>query len=152
MAKTMVPPTYDQFSRPADPGLDFSGIPSMAKEEFAQEADLNFLMQRYTITGEVPKGITGRYEDFSEAPDFHAAQNILARAQEQFAAVPASIRARFENDVGQFLDFVHDPENLEELDRMGFLSEEASMRRKAAVGAAAVLPPVVAASAPAKPA
>lgn len=152
MSESKVPPTYDQYSRPPAGGLDMTGIPSLAKQEFAEEADLNTIMARYTMTGELPTQIIGRYVDFSESVDFHQAQDILARAQQQFEALPASIRARFENDPAQFLDFVHDEANLPELEKMGFLSEEAVKRRKAAADKAAEVAPVVAASAPAKPA
>lgn len=134
---TKVPPTYDQYTRPEAGGLDFKDSPSKTKLEFVEECDINRIMARYTQTGELPLSIMGEYGDFSEAPDYFEAQNILARADAQFSALPAEVRARFANDPAKFLEFVHDEKNLDELESMGLLSVEAARRREAARTAAA---------------
>lgn len=131
------PPVYDQYSRPPDPGTSFEGTVSRTKQEFAAECDLNTIMARYTQTGELPAGMVGTYGDFSEVPDYLEAQIIIARADAQFSALPAEVRARFENDPAKFLDFVHDPDNLEELQKLGMLSEEGSAKVAAAKASAA---------------
>jgi hypothetical protein len=39
-----------------------------------------------------------------------------------FEDLPSSIRSRFENQPSQFLDFVHDENNLQEMQQMGLLN------------------------------
>lgn len=132
MAKSPYPEVFDAYTRPQHPGLDCSIYPDKCKQEFAEEADINRIMSRYTETGMVPEAITGTYGDFSESVDFHQAQNILARADAQFSSLPADVRARFENDPAKFLDFVHDEKNLEELQELGLLSQEGNAKVEAA--------------------
>lgn len=55
-----------------------------------------------------------------DAPDFQEAQNMIARANELFMQVPSDIRADFDNDPGQFIEFMSDPENREEIEEYGF--------------------------------
>ena len=47
------------------------------------------------------------------------ALNIVADANTMFEELPSSIRAKFQNDAGQFLDFVQDKKNLEEMRELG---------------------------------
>lgn len=135
------PVTYDQYSRPVDPGLDCSGSPSMAKQEFKEECDLNNIVRKYVQTGQLPESIIGTYEDFSDAPSFFDAQVVLARADAQFSALTAEVRSRFDNDPGQFLEFVSDRANFTEARSLGLLSKEGELAADAAAAAAAA--PVV---------
>ena len=48
---------------------------------------------------------------------------IVATANSMFQDLPSSIRNQFQNDPGQFLDFVQDPENLEEMREMGLANQ-----------------------------
>ncbi len=100
--------------------LDFKEK-SRAKQSFKDECDINNIMKKYEKTGLVAHTARyqGRYEDVTTAVDLHTAMDICASAEEAFMSLPASIRKRFENDAGKFLDFVQDPENLEEVRSMG---------------------------------
>ena len=42
----------------------------------------------------------GNFGDFTGAVDYHEAMNIVAKADQMFMDLPASIRARFGNDPG----------------------------------------------------
>lgn len=53
----------------------------------------------------------GLYGDFTEVPDYMAAQNVVAKANEQFAALPSQVREKFGNDPSRMLEFVNDPDN-----------------------------------------
>lgn len=123
MAKLDYPPTYDQFSRPVPEGID-NKEPSRTKQEFAEEADINNIMERYTFTGQLPEGVTGTYGDFSEMGTFHEAQEIVAKAQQQFEALPGPVRDRFDHDPAKMLEFVHDPKNYDEARALGLLKQE----------------------------
>lgn len=105
----------------------FCDDPSLTRQEFAEECDLGAIVRRFSGTHEGREAIKNaqgyvegaRFEDVSEAPDFQTVQNIINRGTEAFMGLPASLRTRFDNDPVQFLDFVHDPSNLDELRKLG---------------------------------
>lgn len=96
--------------------LDFKGFPSMTKQEFKKECDINNIMARYLKTGIIDhvNQYQGDYSDLGEPVDFQTAQQILIEAQAAFASLPSKIRKRFDNSPNEFLEFVHDPKNHEE--------------------------------------
>lgn len=82
--------------------------PSMTKQSFKDECDVNNIMKKFERDGLLDhvSRVEGQYTDFSDAPgDFHEAMNAVRKAQEMFESVPASIRAEFGNDPGAFLDW-----------------------------------------------
>lgn len=108
-------------------GVDCSVEESRTQQEFRDECDINKMMKAYMKTGTVePTAAVGRYGDFSSVPDFHMAQNIIALAHEQFDALPAHVRRRFDNDPARMLEFVGDRANLEEARKLGLLVDESS--------------------------
>lgn len=94
---------------------------SMAKQSFRDECDINTIMAKYQKSGIVTHlaAHQGRYGDFIDAPTYHQAMNAIVAAQDAFMSLPAAIRARFDNDPANFLDFAQDPENIDELREMG---------------------------------
>lgn len=93
---------------------------TMTQKSDARDADINFIMKKYQKTGLVPvTQRVARSGDFTSAPDFREACERINEANEAFRELPAKIRKQFGNDPAEFLDFVHNPENLEEMRRMG---------------------------------
>nr|QJB20826.1 MAG: internal scaffolding protein [Microvirus sp.] len=97
----------------------------LTQQQFKDDCDLNIIMKRYNEKGLLPDYIAQdpTYADFTTAPAFHEAVEIVARAQEQFDLLPSSTRARFENDPAKFLEFVNDPKNDEDLIKMGLATK-----------------------------
>lgn len=95
--------------------------PSLAKQSFRDECDINNIMRKFEKSGLVDHINThqGQYGDFIGYPEFHEAQNSIKVAEEMFATVPAKIRAKFGNSPEAFLDFVQDSSNEGELIKMG---------------------------------
>jgi len=102
-------------------GLIFTGE-SRTKQSFKDECDINVIMRRYQQTGILDhvRDAVPQYLD-ATAIEFQAAMDIVAQAQTIFEELPSAIRARFENDPAQLLEFVHDPANAVEAVAMGFL-------------------------------
>lgn len=119
------------FNKPPSEVLDFSDQEVITTQEFKEESDINTIMARHANLGIAPTftGDVGRYEDFATAPSFHEAMEIIAKSQQQFEALPAKVRERFDNDPGKFLEWAHDEKNIDEAERMGLLNEEAAKRR-----------------------
>lgn len=94
--------------------------PSLTKQSFAEECDINTIVRQFGLTGKMPDDIVPpTYADFEGIFDFHSAMNAVAAAGEEFDRLPAKIRARFHNDPGLFVDFCSDPNNLREMVDMG---------------------------------
>ena len=72
-------------------------------------------------------------------------------AQEQFAALDAAVRSRFDNDPAKFLEFTADPANADEMVKMGLAVAKPAPVDHAAASAAdkGQQAPVDAADAPA---
>lgn len=102
-------------------GLDNFGE-SRAVQSQKDEADINVLVKRFGIGEDSywPQKVRVPLpEDFLELFDFQGAQNAIIQAGNSFRALPASIRARFGNDPGEFVDFCLDKENIDEMRKLG---------------------------------
>jgi len=95
---------------------------SMTHQSHQRECDINNIMAKWQKTGviEHQSQYQGQYGDFTEMPgDFQEAQNQVLMAQEMFMTLPSSVRNRFHNDPGAFLDFANNPENGAEMVKLG---------------------------------
>lgn len=117
-----------------DPGVDCSVDPdtgeelvSLTKQEFADDCDINVIMARYEKTGVIDHVNRRQPEfgDFADMVDYQTALNIVNEADSRFSDLPASVRARFENDPRQLLAFVADPANRDEAMDLGLIERPA---------------------------
>lgn len=95
--------------------------PSMTKQEFKDETDINQIMHRYQRTGAIDHYAkwSPSYGEFS-ACDFQESLNLVNRARQMFADLPSSIRNLTESPEG-FLNFVQDPANAPKLVELGLV-------------------------------
>lgn len=107
------------YSNHISVGLDFPE-PGMTKQAHKDESDINQIMAKYQRTGILAhaKNYSGEY-GFATSDSFHDSLNIIQKAQNMFDALPSAIRTKFQNDPSQFLNFVQDPENAQELYDLG---------------------------------
>lgn len=93
---------------------------SLTKQSFADETNINNILARYIATGMLDF-VNEHEQHYGDVTgwQFHDAMNIVARSQEMFEALPAELRAKFNNDPATFLDFVDDPENDAEAVKLG---------------------------------
>ncbi|AXH78148.1 MAG: internal scaffolding protein [Microviridae sp.] len=98
-------------------------LPTMAKQSFQAECDINNIMKKYETTGLIShtNKIQGAYGDFTGVSDYHDAINRVHSANDAFMALPSKIRARFMNEPGNFLAFCEDPANEAEAIALGLL-------------------------------
>lgn len=75
---------------------------------------------RTGITGNKQSGRRPIYGDFTSVDYMHM-QNSIADIDQQFASLPARLRARFDNDPYQVVRFVEKPENQAEAIKLGLL-------------------------------
>lgn len=95
--------------------VDCSVEPSLTRQEYADECDINKLMAQYEKTGLLPGNMNlnpPRYLDVSDVPDLPTALNMLNEATSAFMSLPATVRRDFDNDPVKFIQFAENPENL----------------------------------------
>ena len=115
-----------------DPSIKVQIFPvgeSLTHQSMAEDCDINKIMERFQQTGLLDHMNTfeGQYGDFTEVPqDYHEAMNQVLEAQEMFYTLPSSVRKKFHNDPGQFLEFVDDPSNTDAMREMGLVPEKPS--------------------------
>lgn len=94
------------------------------QQQFSKDADVNTIMAKYCRTGvlgDPMKRLNLRFGDFSSGVSFKEQLDMVTDAQRRFCLLPSELRNRFSNDVSRLLDFVDDPENKEEAQKLGLL-------------------------------
>lgn len=113
------PHNYDVDEESLNAGL-VNNDPSMTIQSMAEDADINVLMRRYGLTGQMPSNPRiPEFGDFMEVGDFRSAMDAVRTAEAMFMEYPAEVRARFENSPQRFMEFCHDPKNGDEMLKMG---------------------------------
>lgn len=102
-----------------------------AKQAFKDECDINNILQRYQKTG-VLEHVARRKPQWGDVPavDFQRAMEIVAEGNSMFEELPGSIRARFNNDPAEFLQFMQDEDNLAEARELGLIPEATGDERQ----------------------
>lgn len=119
-----IPKIHTQFDPPHDEGIK-NDLPSLTRQEFLEETDINNILDQYETSGVIPESRPGepQYADLTDPifTDYQRAQNIVIDAQYAFERIPAAIRERFNNDPASFIAFLQDEKNREEADKLGLL-------------------------------
>lgn len=102
--------------------FDTEAFPSLTKQSFKDEANINNIVNKYIRTGELPEHHKlPKYGDLTQIPDYKEAMVTVAHGRHAFEQLPSDLRARFANDPGQFLEFVANEENNAELLKLGII-------------------------------
>lgn len=113
---------YDRDQASLDSGLSCDGDEDQAKQEFKEECDINTILKRFNVTGQLPENVRmPSFGDFTGVHDFQSAANAIAVAREAFDEMPADIRKRFNNDPADFVAFCSDESNLAEARTLGLV-------------------------------
>lgn len=97
---------------------------SRTHQSFSDAADINTILEKWRTTGFVNQVNLNRavYADFSSTEDYFQSHLAIKAAEEVFAALPARVRARVDNNPWELVDFVADPANDEELRELGLIN------------------------------
>ena len=97
---------------------------SLTEQSHKKECDINNIMRKYQKTGAITHQNKHEAEyGFATGQTFLDAMLTVTKGQQMFDELPSSIRNKFYNDPAQFLDFVQDPANKQELMEMGLTEE-----------------------------
>jgi len=120
------PYNYDRDAATNESGLACEE-PSLAQQHFKDECDINNILRQFNVTGLLPQQtLSPRYGDFSGIGDYHTALNRVIAAQDEFEALPAQIRARFNNDPAQLIEFLENSDNRPEAEELGLVEKAAA--------------------------
>lgn len=110
---------YDADSVSRETGL-LCEEPTLTKQEFAEEVDINTIVERFGVTGEMPQNVrVPLTSEFVETMDYRTSIDKIREADDAFMQFPAKIRAEFENDAAKFVAFVSDPANVDKVREWG---------------------------------
>lgn len=110
---------------------------SRTQQQFAEEVDINTIVRRFGIDGQLPQGVRmPSYGDFTGLSDYQEAMNAVRLAGEAFMQMPARVRARFGHDPAEFVAFCSDEANAAEAARLGLVKPEVLEAQAAALAAA----------------
>lgn len=104
--------------------VDADGVMDVGKtmQSFKEECDINTLVQRFGLTGEMPEDFRPPQEgDFTGVTDFQSALNSVIAAKAEFLRMPAALRERFANDPQRLLMFLSDSSNRDEAVKLGLI-------------------------------
>jgi phage internal scaffolding protein len=98
---------------------------SLAQQHFKDECDINNILRQFNITGLLPEApLSPRYGDFTGISDYHTALNQVIAAEDEFMSLPATIRARFENNPAQLIEFLDNDQNYDEAVKLGLVNNK----------------------------
>jgi len=118
---------FTQYDPPADVELDQSGETSLTQQQFRDECDINVVLQQYNVQELVSADTVDlrdmAFGNFAAWDSYEDVEASLVLAQEAFATLPASTRARFDNDLATCVAWLDDPQNYAEATDMGIISK-----------------------------
>lgn len=117
--KVKIRKPYDKTERLA---LNFPK-PTMAKQSFKDECNINTIMAKYQNTGLIDHvaKVQGAYGDFTSVQDYQLSLNQVIAAQDAFDELPSAVRKRFANNPSELMAFLSDKENHDEAVKLGLI-------------------------------
>lgn len=103
--------------------------PSMTRQEFAAECDINTIMQNYDRYLSDPmmslRAQNAQYVDFVNQPaTLMDAMALFQEASDAFYRLPAVVRREFDNNPALWADYAADPKNIEQMRAWGLAKPE----------------------------
>lgn len=115
------PYNYDTIAASNESGLACEE-PTLAQQQFKDETDINNILRQFNITGQLPEStLPPKYGDFSGISDYKTALDRVIAADEEFMNLPATLRARFNNDAAELIEFLNNDQNRLEAEKLGLI-------------------------------
>lgn len=114
---------YDEHERVQ---TSFIGVKGLTKQSMRDECDINKIVKQWDRDG-APIHTAANpptYGDFDTSMEYQDAMNQLMVADQAFMALPSRTRARVDNDPAKLIDFLADPDNLDEARSLGLVQSE----------------------------
>lgn len=105
--------------------VDFTDSIARTKQSFKEECDANAIMRKWHKTGQVDhiNKNPPRYGDFENAGDYLSAKLAVQAMHDEFGQMSSAVRDRMNNDPATFMEFMNDPDNLDEAVELGLIKK-----------------------------
>lgn len=116
---------YDFYKNNGAEVVYFDETPSLTRQEFKDECDINLIMERYNNhviggPGGLPPIGEPMFVDWADMPsDLLSYMERMKEAETAFMSLPANVRREFDNSAVSFVDFAGDPSNLDRMREWG---------------------------------
>lgn len=139
---------HSRYKRPDSPEIaEFE--PTLAQQQFKDEADINNIMRRALLAGDASIFTPHDRQEFIDTSLFEDYQTALATIEtidEDFFSLPSALRKEFDNDPDKYVRFMSDEANYPKAIELGLLSgpgyeQEISPAKEPGQPAAAPEPP-----------
>lgn len=96
-------------------------------QSFKEECDINVVVAMHQRTGSLQHVNVGTptYGDYSEVGSYQEALDTVIAAQDAFMALPAKVRTRMGNNPAVLLEFLANPDNKAEAQKLGLVETPA---------------------------
>ena len=104
---------YDEIKpKPMTKGFE----PTLTKQALVEEAEINHIVKKYVNTSYLAdlQELESIYGEITHNDLLEAKQKVIA-AEETFMQIPSSIRKQFDNNVGLFIDYATNPDNIKQM-------------------------------------
>lgn len=96
--------------------------PTRTQQQFKDDADINVIVERFGLTGDWPENFNMPTSDqFVESMDYHESLSRIREADAQFLTLPAHVREEFNNNPGELIKFLENPDNRTRAEKMGLV-------------------------------
>lgn len=95
--------------------------PGRTEQSHKHDCDINSIIKKYDKTGLIlhVNQAKAQYGDYTQINEYQQNLNMIIDAQDSFEEMPSSVRKRFGNDPGLFLEYISNPENDKEMIELG---------------------------------
>lgn len=124
-------------------GLSFDPESSLCMGSFKDECDINMIIERYQTTGSLPvsrnpfQARHPQFGDFTNVTDYQSVLHTMEYTKNAFMELPATLRAKFDNDPSKLMAFLSDPSNDPEAVKIKLKQAKASTAEKPTTSASA---------------
>lgn len=102
---------------------------TLTQQNTAEETDINYIVATFTRTGILPQAqILPTYGDFSGVSDYREALELIQEADNAFNALPADVRAHFDNNPALYLDFVENGSDVDLASKLGIIDQMPNLK------------------------
>lgn len=115
MTKSIRSSKLHSFSNPSSSRVHPSlGDESLTKQSFKQECDINFIVNRFTQTGQLPTSIRndGQY-GYVPNMDLKDALDYVNELKDEFSSLTSEQQEMFDNDFVNYAQFLSDAEHID---------------------------------------
>lgn len=123
---------FTRYIPPKSPSIGFDPESSLTFQSMKDETDINLIIKQYKETGTLPNSrpnaFSTRYPmfgDFSQVTDYTTAVNLVEASKEAFDSLPSAVRKRFGNNPMELVEFLKNPANRGEAEKLGLIEKKA---------------------------